>query len=507
MWNRLACAVCLLALAGGWGGTLPAARAEPAQPTASFTVNSAADAVDDDPGDGTCETAPGNNICTLRASIQETNALGGAHTVVLPALPPGSVYLFTLAGGIEQAAATGDLDITSHLTLSGGGAALTVIDANGAVTDDRAIEIQAGAALTLTGVTVRNGRHATTGAGLLNAGWLYMSDSVVISNTLTGVNASDTGGGLSNQLGAVSNIQRVVFQGNVSSGLGGGISNDGTLTVSASLILSNSTAFQGGGIHNFLGAAVIHNSSLEHNTAQAGGGFSFGSTIPGERTIVLHGTAVVSNSAVVGGGVYLGLSGRLVARNSTFAGNASQDNGGGLYVTAQTTTTLMNVTLTGNRAGQGDQGGGLYVTSGAVVNLRNSLVSFNFRPGVMFIEYTDCFGTITSQDYNLVRTLANCTIVGPDTPGLLGVAATGLGPLGQHGGPTPTLALQPGSNAVDAANPAGCLDEFGAPLLTDQRGFLVRAMDGDGNGSAICDIGAFELGAVSPFIFLPLVRR
>jgi CSLREA domain-containing protein len=468
-----------------------------------FTVNSAADAVDAVPGNGVCETAPGNSICTLRAAVQETNALGGPQTAILPVLPPGSTYLLTLAGGNEQASATGDLDITSQLTLSGGGAANTIIDANGAATDDRAFEIQAGAALTLTGVTVRHGRHSGNGAGLRNFGRLNLSDSVVISNTLTGMSMADTGGGLSNEPGAVSDIQRVVFQSNVSSGHGGGIWNGGTLTVSTSLIVTNTATFFGGGIHTSFGTTIIHNSSLERNAASGGGGFS----LEGDETMVLHGTAVLSNTAEEGGGGLAYFSNDLVVRNSTFVGNASRDNGGGLYLTTQSTTALMNVTVTGNRAGAGFHGGGLYVTSGAVVNLRNSLVSFNFRPGVMFIEYTDCFGTITSQDYNLVRTLVNCTIVGPDTPGLLGVAATGLGPLGQHGGPTLMVALSAGSNAVDAAKPAGCTDEFGAPLVGDQRGYVARATDGDGNGSAICDIGAFELGAASPFTWLSLVLR
>jgi hypothetical protein len=122
------------------------------------------------------------------------------------------------------------------------------------------------------------------------------------------------------------------------------------------------------------------------------------------------------------------------------------------------------------------------------------------------VVWDDCFGSINSQDYNPVRTLTNCTITGPDTPGLLGVAPTGTGPFGYNGGPTPTLALQAGSNAVDAGNPAGCTDEHGAPLVTDQRGFLTRAVDGDGDQNAICDIGAFELGAQGP-LFLPHLSR
>lgn len=102
---------------------------------------------------------------------------------------------------------------------------------------------------------------------------------------------------------------------------------------------------------------------------------------------------------------------------------------------------------------------------------------------------------------------AHCAVTGPDTPSLLGVTATGVGPLGNYGGPTLTVRLSAGSTAVEAANPLGCTDEFAAPLVGDQRGYVARAMDGDGNGNAICDIGAFELGAASPFTWLPLLRR
>ena len=51
---------------------------------AVFTVNIASDGSDANPGDGVCETAPGNGICVLRAAIQETNALAGDDTIILP---------------------------------------------------------------------------------------------------------------------------------------------------------------------------------------------------------------------------------------------------------------------------------------------------------------------------------------------------------------------------------------------------------------------------------------
>lgn len=62
--------------------------------------------------------------------------------------------------------------------------------------------------------------------------------------------------------------------------------------------------------------------------------------------------------------------------------------------------------------------------------------------------------------------------------------------LAPNGGPTLTHALVPSSPAIDAGGPL-CLDSTGKPLLTDQRG-RPRPVDGNGDGMAVCDIGAFE---------------
>ena len=58
----------------------------------AFTVNSTVDAVDANPGDGVCETAPGNGACTLRAAVQEANDLPGMDEINVPAVPAHSPY-------------------------------------------------------------------------------------------------------------------------------------------------------------------------------------------------------------------------------------------------------------------------------------------------------------------------------------------------------------------------------------------------------------------------------
>src|SRR5262245_44034272 len=168
-------------------GFLLAARL-PAAQAATFTVNSTADAVDAHPGDGVCATA--THVCTLRAAIQEANALAGADIINVPA----GTYTLSIPGPLEDEAATGDLDITADLTLTGAGAESTIIDGGGLdrVFDIVVVDVQNLPEVAIAGVTIQNGQAdgvagpgapGGDGGGIRNSGTLTVLDSTLSQNT------------------------------------------------------------------------------------------------------------------------------------------------------------------------------------------------------------------------------------------------------------------------------------------------------------------------------------
>lgn len=446
----------------------------------TFTVNSTADVPDATPGDGVCETATGNKICTLRAAVQEANAHAGADTINLPA---GAPYLLSRVG-VDNTALNGDLDITDSVTIVGAGPAATVIDGNGGTTSDRVLEIvrcignampqmdytclnDAYVVVSISGVTLQNG-HATqasvqAGGGVSNAGLLTLQNCVVTGNLSSYLND-----------------------------WGGGIYNSGSLTLSNSVVSNNATGGHnayGGGIFN-QGSLTMVNSTISGNTTYGGGSSpGHGGGIFGGN-VIASGSTISGNSAALGGGLYATTT--VVLTNSTISGNYSDGSGGGLYV-ASGTTGLYNVTITQNQANADASGsavGGGVTNAAGTLTFINTIISANelVIATVPFptLDNDECSGTLTSQGYNLMTYVEafHCTIAGPYTS-----TDVTLGPLQFNGGFTKTHALPVGSAAIDAGNPSGCTDKLGAPITTDQRG-VPRPY------GAHCDVGAFEAAEI-----------
>ena len=166
--------------------------------------------------------------------------------------------------------------------------------------------------------------------------------------------------------------------------------------------------------------------------------------------------------------------------NCTNSGNSSAATGGGVAATTSAgTTTLTNCTVSGNSAliggglsNQGDTG---------TVTLGNTIVAGNTAT----TSGPDAFGTVVSEGHNLIgKTDGSTGWVSSDLTGTSAAPlGAGLAPLGKYGGPAQTLALLPGSPAIDA----GSNSLIPSGVTTDQRGAgSPRIVN-----SAV-DIGAFE---------------
>ena len=121
----------------------------------------------------------------------QSNKRAGADTIVLQA----ETYLLTRVGTNEDAAFDGDLDINDSVTITGAGAASTIIDGNGTLTKERVIEILGGATtVSISDVTIQNGQSLNAGGGIASDGTLTLSNSRVSGNA----SLNDAGGGIYN---------------------------------------------------------------------------------------------------------------------------------------------------------------------------------------------------------------------------------------------------------------------------------------------------------------------
>lgn len=351
---------------------------------------------------------------------------------------------------------TENLTIRISLNVLGAGAG-TIIDGGGKGT---VVTIpNTSTSVILSGMTIRNGL-AQYGGGVYNSGTLTITNTTISGNAALGIPSSGRpeGGGIYN--GGKLTIYKSTVSGNVArpcgsyylmnschgSGSGGGIYNGGTLTINKSTVSGNgadracwwSPVFgwhvvcnggDGGGINSF-GTLTVYNSTVSGNVAMPGTGCGFFCFTTGS-----------------GGGI---------------------SSGGG-------TLTISNSTISGNGA---YQGGGIDGSA----TLQNSIVANNTGG--------DCSGSITSHGYNLSRDdTCNFTHVNHDLPNTDPL----LGPLLYNVGPnhTQTMALLPGSPAIDAGNPKGCTDGAGHLLKTDQRG-MPRPNTEDIEDKKGCDMGAYE---------------
>lgn len=307
-----------------------------------------------------------------------------------------------------------------------------------------------------------NVAHSVGGAGGGIVSWgSYGSGGVinVISNTTFVENTAPYGGGL--VAGGVLTLTHSSFSGNAATILGGGMINDAVAVISHTTFLSNTAVQHGGAIHNHH-SLTVQDALFRGNTAGQQGGAIVNSDDFFPGTILVTHSLFQENVAGYGGGIANWTGDQVMVRNSTFSANQAITAGGG--ISSSQSLWLNNVTLSDNEAAVA---GG--IISSGVLTMSNSIIA-NSVGG-------DCAysGLFNTNVHNLVED-------GSCTPLLSGDPLLGL--LADNGGATWTHALLPGSPALDAGDEATC-------ELTDQRG-VTRPLDGDGDGTAVCDMGAVE---------------
>ena len=451
-----------------------------------------------------------SGVGSLRQAIIDANETPEADTIAFSESLSGQAI--TLGSG--------QLEITESLTIDGDlnndGAPDITVDANKAsrvfAINDSNVDTKK--IVTIDGLIITNGQvEDGIGGGILSVENLTVNNSIISSSSANGTDSN--GGGIFNN--GTLTVSGSTISDNTTTGEGSGIFSQGTLTVTGSTISDNATTgFDGSGGIFSNGTLTINNSTISDNTTE--GDNSPGGGIFGSGPITISNSTVSGNTTTgedsSGGGIIS--FDTLVVSNSTISGNTTtgdDSNGGGILSVGP--LIVSNSTISGNTTtGNNTIGGG--VVSFNTFTVSNSIISGNvaqqnFGNEIGFLGEQAFSSSSVLGDNSKTNAVAFLGFI-PDTTDITATSdgsnptalSSIVAPLADSGGGIQTQALPAGSPAIDAGNsaniPADLTDQDNdgntvESIPFDQRGpNFARIFDG------AVDIGAFESQNVAPII-------
>src|SRR5947208_8763095 len=450
-------------------------------------------------------------VCTLRAAIEYANLNPDTDTITFN-IPGSAPYTINLGSALT--------DLSTDMNITGPGAKVVTVQGGGA--SIRIFNVTTTGSVSISGLTIALGGSGGVRNG--NGGTMNLSNCTVRNNDADGVF----------NFAGIMFINNCTVSDNVAlGGSGAGINNAGRMTVTGSTVRRNLATFGGGGIVS-TGILTMTKCTVADNRLVAD---------PDDPTIIdVHGGGILSIGTLT-------LSNCNISGNSTRGRDGQKDDprageagGGGIAIADETTPatlTMTNCTVFGNSAEGGNNfyrypggaafGGGVFVSidvAGSVINVSTSTIYGNSavsgysvavspsQGGGIYGSGTvlkstliarnsattsgpDVFGSFVSRGFNLIERKDGSTgfTAATDLKGTINSPLDPkLGPLQNNGGATQTMALLPGSPAIDKGT---SVTLAGTTLTTDQRGTgfprkfdnpsIVNATGGDGT-----DIGAFE---------------
>lgn len=266
----------------------------------------------------------------------------------------------------------------------------------------------------------------------------------------------------------------------------------------------------GGGIYSDTGSVMVESSTISGNTASNGADADGGGIAAFTGNVTVSNSTLLGNSAENGGAIFA-LGGLVIVDNSTLSNNSAQFLGGGIYSDGSSVA-ISSSTIFGNTAEVAlpvpeEGGAGIYfyvdpATPQASLHITNSIIAGNNSLSDRAAEFSQPNGVIDitysligdNTDTGLTASafpdaMSGNNIVGD--PSTIGLIDPLLGPLGNHGGSTPTHTLLPGSPAIDVGDPNLIAGQNGVPEF-DQRGTPFKRI-----AAGRIDMGAIERATVA----------